>query len=195
MRATRARFSWFCLVWPLACAARPPPDPEPVSAARAAPAPTPAPESPAPESPSPLAVTLPAACSDDLAGEPARVSCDASRFELAHPIVLHPDRPAPDEPTRGVLDRVGQLMAEHPEILLLRIEVGVGEDPGPDPAERRAALASAQRRADALLQYLWRRRGVSAERLEAVAYEHDPKRVLGRERFPVLLRIVQRAPR
>ncbi len=34
-----------------------------------------------------------------------------------------------------------------------------------------------------------------AERLEAVAYEHDSKRTSGREPYPVVLRIVQRAQR
>jgi hypothetical protein len=137
----------------------------------------------------------PPPCSEVLGDEAARVSCDASRFVVAHPIALHPDRPLPDEPTRGVLHRVSELMGERPEILLLRIEVTVGRDPGPDLAKRRAALASAQRRADALLQYLWRRLGISAERLEAVAYEHDPMRTSGQDPYPVVLRIVQRAPR
>lgn len=192
MSATHARFSWFCLLFPLACAARPgpPPAPAPARAGHAEPLPQRPPE-PAPPTP----VLAPPPCSDVLGAEAARVSCDGSRFVVAHPIALHPDRPVPDQPTRGVLGRVGELMSERPEILLLRIEVAVGRDPGPDLAKRRAALASAQRRADALLQYLWRRLGVSAERLEAVAYEHDSKRTSGREPYPVFLRIVQRAQR
>ena len=190
MSATHARFSWFCLLFPLACAAHPAPPPAPAAAVHAEPRPEQPPE---PEPPAPIAAAPP--CSDALGAEAVRVSCDASHFVVAHPIELHPDRPVPDEPTRGVLGRVGVLMSQRPEILLLRIEVTVGRDPGPDLAKRRAALASAQRRADALLQYLWRRLGISAERLEAVAYEHDSKRTSGREPYPVVLRIVQRAQR
>lgn len=124
------------------------------------------------------------------------MSCDGTRFLLAHPVELHPDRPVPFEPTRGVLNAVSDLLRERPEILFVRIEVYVGSDVGRDPEKRRAALAVAQRRADALLAYLWHRRGISAERLEAVGYEHDARvSGAGGPAWPVVLRIVQRARR
>ena len=134
-------------------------------------------------------------CSDALGSELAKISCDRRRFVVAHPIELHPDRATPLSSTREVLQRVGEIMQEAGDVLLVRVEVASGSDPGRDPARRRAALASAQRRADALLQYLWRKRGVSAERLEAVAYEYDPRREAEGSAFPVVLRIVQRASR
>lgn len=158
----------------------------------------PAPSSPAAPAapPAPEPEPIPAApCDDALAGALARVSCDGTRFVVAHPIELHPDRPAPAEPTRGVLHAVSEILDKSPDILFVRIEVSVGTDVGKDPEKRRAALAAAQRRADALLAYLWRKRGISAERLEAVAYEHDARRARSDAPWPVVLRIVQRAKR
>lgn len=153
---------------------------EPSGRADSTPSPPPAAESP---------------CDDTLAGALARVSCDGTRFVVAHPIELHPDRPVPVEPTRGVLHAVSDILRESPDILFVRIEVSVGADVGQDPEKRRTALAAAQRRAGALLQYLWRKRGISAERLEAVAYEHDARRARSDTPWPVVLRIVQRAKR
>lgn len=150
-----------------------------------------------PSAPPPVAAppSEPRSCSDALGLDLARVSCDQTRFVVAHPIELHPDRATPEPATREVLRRVSEIMHERDDVLLVRIEVSLASDPGPDPARRRAALAGAQRRADALLQYLWRKRGVSAERLEAVGYEHDPRRAQGGAAFPVVLRIVQSARR
>jgi hypothetical protein len=167
-----------------------PPPPAPVPA----PAPAPAPAAvPAPV-PVPAAVPVPDHCDDSLGTALARVSCDGARFVTAHPIELHPDRPVPDEPTRGVLAAVTAHLNDHPEILLVRIEVFTSELPGPDAEKRRVALGAAQRRADALLQYLWRKQGISAERLEAVAHERRSDSAAS-ERHPVILRIVQRARR
>lgn len=144
--------------------------------------------------PAPAPAPAPAECDDSLGGALARVSCDGTRVLVAHPVELHPDRPAPAEPTRAVLHAVSDLLQSQPEILFVCIEVYVGRDVGEDPEKRRAELAAAQRRADALLQYLWRKRGVSAERLEAVGYEHDARQSSGVP-WPVVLRIVQRARR
>lgn len=132
-------------------------------------------------------------CSDELGAERVRVSCDGTRFLVRDSIELHPARALPEEPTRSALAALTDLLDAHPEILLVRIEVYVGRAVGPRPDQRRAALAEAQRRADALFQYLWRKRGISAERLEAVGYEHEPKLTASNGRWPVILRIVQRA--
>jgi hypothetical protein len=43
------------------------------------------------------------------------------------------------------------------------------------------------------LSYLWRRGGISAERLEAVGYGADERFSEQQERWPVVLRILQRA--
>ncbi len=137
----------------------------------------------------------PAPCREEPRQELAHVSCDGTRIETAHPIELHPERPVPAEPSRGVLTRVAEILRSEPDILLVRIEVSVGDDVGGDAEQRRQALARAQRRADAIFGYLWHKQGISAERLEAVAYEHDPRRARGGERWPVVLRIVQRARR
>ncbi|MFO0572301.1 MAG: hypothetical protein U0263_42165 [Polyangiaceae bacterium] len=131
-------------------------------------------------------------CHDELGAELAKLSCDGERILLAGRIEVNPARPAPAEPSRRLLAAAVQLLRSHPEILLVRIEVGVGRDVGKSVEKRRAELAEAQRRADALFAHLWRHEGISAERLEAVAYPYSPERQDG-TRFPVALRVVQRA--
>lgn len=172
----------------LACACGAPASPHAPLPSPIAPVVAPEPATSAPkadETPSP-----PEPCDDTLGGALARVSCDGSRFLVAQPIELHPDRPAPAEPTASVLRAVSDVLHERKDILLVRIEVHVGKDVGSDPEKRRVALFEAQKRADALLQYLWRKRGVSAERLEAVAYERA-RGASGKGAWPVVLRIVQ----
>lgn len=184
-----------CLVSAFACGERgAAPGPTAPAVAAQSPISAPVPGTARAPEPLPAPAPAPAECDDSLGGALARVSCDGTRFLVAHPIELHPARPAPVEPTRGVLHAVSDLLQSEPEILFVRIEVYVGQDVGKDPERRRVALASAQRRADALLQYLWRKRGISAERLEAVAYEHDARQSSGVP-WPVVLRIVQRARR
>lgn len=193
MRRAATPVAISCLVSALACGERSA-APGPSAPAVAAPSPSSAPEPDVAPAPEPPSAAAPAECDDSLGAALARVSCDGTRFLVAHPIELHPDRPAPVEPTRGVLHAVGDILQSQPELLLVRIEVYVGRDVGKDPEQRRVALSAAQRRADALLQYLWRKRGISAERLEAVAYEHDARQSSGVP-WPVVLRIVQRARR
>jgi hypothetical protein len=123
------------------------------------------------------------------------VSCDATRFVLAHPVELHPSRAVPEEPTRSVLAAVAQILERDPSILFVRIEVYSASPPGTDVARRRAALSLAQRRADALFQYLWRKRGISAERMEAVALEPRVAEPPPSTPWKVVFRIVQRARR
>jgi hypothetical protein len=121
--------------------------------------------------------------------ELARPSCDGQKILVKHPIELHPQRP-PSEPTKSVLAALGRLLREHPEILLVRIEVDAVGTLDSDPSQRRQELDKAQARADALLAYLWRRHGVSPERLEALGVTRNAEG--GRTRWQVTLRIVQR---
>ena len=93
-----------------------------------------------------------------------------------------------------MLDAVAQLMHDEPGLLLVRIEVRPTAPVRDDPQSQRRQILAAQQRADAVLQYLWRKRGVSAERLEAVGYPFDPKRAPSSGAWHVSLRVVQRAP-
>lgn len=132
-------------------------------------------------------------CPEPDAGALAFVRCDGDRIELARPVAFHPGRSIPPEPARQVLDRVAAILREREDILLVRVEAYSSRRAGPSAEARRREIAESQARADAVLTYLWRRGGISAERLEAVGYGDDP-RFLGRsERWPVVLRILQRA--
>jgi outer membrane protein OmpA-like peptidoglycan-associated protein len=91
-----------------------------------------------------------------------------------------------------VLDAVAALMRERQDILLVRIEAYAARDPGDSPTARRRELDETQRRADAVLAYLWRKRGISAERLEAVGHGSD-RRIDGAARYLVVFRVVQRS--
>ena len=155
----------------------------PVSSTRVAVPPTPTVPPPVDDAPP---------CSDELGSTLARVSCDGSRVLVAGHVELGPDRPRPAEPSRKLLEAAAGLLRDRPEILLVRIEVGVGHDAGRSAERQRAAWSEAQRRAEALLDYLWRREGISAERLEAAGYPFSAERQDG-SRWPVVLRIVQHA--
>ena len=121
------------------------------------------------------------------------MSCDGQKILVKHPIELQPKGRPPSEPTKGVLGELGRLLREHPEILLVRIEVDVVSTLAADPGERRHEIEKAQARADAVLEYLWRRERISPERLEAVAVTRSAEG--GRTRWQVTLRIVERAKR
>jgi len=129
-------------------------------------------------------------CSDELGSELARVSCDRTKILVASRVDFHPQRPGPDAASKKVLERVAALLRERPEILLVRVEVYARKPFGKDAEQNRALLLEAQSRADALLQWLYRRQGISAERLEAAGYPR--KADGGSEPFPVVFRIVQR---
>jgi hypothetical protein len=130
------------------------------------------------------------ACVDELGAELVRPSCDGQKILVKHPIELHPQRRMPLEPTKSTLAELGRLLREHTEILLVRIEVDAVGTLDSDPSERRHELDKAQARADALLEYLWRREGISPERLEALGVTRRAEG--GRTRWQVTLRIAQR---
>lgn len=134
-----------------------------------------------------------AACHDGLDGELAKLSCDGERVLVAHNLAFHPSRPAPAEPERGMLAAVAQLMRDHPEILLLRIEVYTANDP-PSAEEKQRELEQAQLRANGLFNWLWRHEKLDAERLEGTGYAYDARIAsTDASRWPVVLRVVQRA--
>lgn len=118
--------------------------------------------------------------------------CDPDRIVPGGPLLFHPDRPTPPPAQRATLDAVADLMHRRQDILLLRIEV-TSLSPAPDAARRRRSMQQAQRRADALFRYLWRRRRVSAERMEALGLSaSNPGGPEGD--YSTLLRILQWAP-
>ncbi len=141
--------------------------------------------------PPPAAAAAP--CSDALpSGVLARLSCAGDRILLASPVELHPRREVPLEPTRSVLSAVGALMREHREVQLIRIEGYSNAEVGADPRRARVEVEQSQRRADAVLRYLWLREKVSAERMEAVGYGATGRTAGAPERWPIVLVVVQR---
>jgi hypothetical protein len=132
-------------------------------------------------------------CRDDLGTARAKLSCDARRILVAQNLAFHPSRPAPAEPEKSVLAAVASVMREHPEILLLRIEVYTANDPR-GVEEKRSELERAQQRASALFNWLWRHEKLDAERLEGTGYAYDARiSSTDASRWPVVLRVVQRA--
>ena len=122
----------------------------------------------------------------------AAVRCDPDRIVPAGPLLFHPARPAPPPTQRATLDAVADVMHRRQDILLLRIEVS-SHRPAPNAAAQRRAMQQAQRRADALFRYLWRRRRVSAERMEALGLS-APARGGNDADYSTALRILQWAP-
>lgn len=120
----------------------------------------------------------------------AMFSCDSAAIELRHEVAFNPMQRVPKEPARSVLHEVGQLMREHPEVLLIRIEVST-HGASNDPDKQRQAAASTQRRADAIFRQLWRREKVSAERMEALGVGFSGEAAADR-RFTTRIRVVQR---
>lgn len=134
-----------------------------------------------------------ASCLDALDGARAKLSCDGQRVLVAQNLAFHPSRPAPAEPEKSVLAAVAQVMREHPEILLLRIEVYTANDPR-SVEEKRSELEQAQLRASGLFNWLWRHEKLDAERLEGTGYAYDARiSSTDASRWPVVLRVVQRA--
>jgi hypothetical protein len=129
-------------------------------------------------------------CRDELRGELARVSCDREAILLARAVAVHPDEPTPARGARAVLDAVADLLERRQDILLVRIEVCSAQRVR-TAAQQRAQMRAAQRRADAILRYLWLGRGVWAERLEALGRCCESAQSEGAQGWPVSLRIVQ----
>jgi hypothetical protein len=122
----------------------------------------------------------------------AWLDCDGDWIEVAQPVSFHPRRSIPPEPARSVLDAVAALLNQRREILLVRIEAYGAEPPADSSIARRRELDESQRRADAVLDYLWRKKGISAERLEAVGYGFQPFVHGSETRWLVRFRVVQR---
>ena len=143
--------------------------------------------------------TVPAAplreCRDQPQTELAVVSCDGQRILTKFPIrVLRNERGAGD-PTPKVLAAVAELLREHPEILMVQIVVTSLSAPARDPAAARFELLEARSRADTVLKELWRRHGISAERLEAVGKSGGRRATKNDPRWVVSFVITQRARR
>lgn len=132
------------------------------------------------------------ACRDVLAGHLARVSCGGFRILVVRPIIAPPGRPVPPRATREVLDAVAALMRGHPELQLLRIEAYSSRDPGKSVRRVRRAIDASQARADAVFRYLWRHGKISPERLDPVGYGFRAAFRGARQRWPIVLSVVQR---
>ncbi len=139
-----------------------------------------------------VAVDAALECSDVLSGDDlARLSCDSSRIHLRHEVAFNPAYRVPKEPARSVIGAVGKIMRDDPSILLIRIEVATHHNPKKSAARARAVVFSTQRRADAVFRQLWRREGVSAERMEALGLGYRASAATDR-RFTTRVVVVQR---
>ena len=186
-------------VWLLACNAGPAAHPAPASeprinvdkyaswaapnASHAAPAPSPA------GAASPLPSAAPRRAGSallDAEGRVVRVDGD---------LLFHPKRALPPASIKARLDDVADLMNTAP-IQLLRIEVYPSTQRTSDQSRR--AAARAQERADAVFMYLWRKRRISAERLEPLGLPGPAPEGEGRREsagaYVVVLRISQMRP-
>jgi hypothetical protein len=143
--------------------------------------------------PASLAAEAGAAACEPPTEELAWLDCAGEWIELAHPVAFHPRRSIPPEPARSVLDAVAALLSQRRDVLLVRIEARGSRAAGNSAPALRRELDETQGRADAVLAYLWRRGGISAERLEAVGYGFDPRLAGAKERWNVAFRVVQRA--
>jgi hypothetical protein len=101
-------------------------------------------------------------------GERAFLDCD--QLVLREPLVVQPGYRVPREPARSQLAEVATLMRQHPEILLLRIDATTLVKVGAGPETEAWARRTAERHATAVFSQLWRREGISAERLEPVGH-------------------------
>lgn len=133
-----------------------------------------------------------AAC-EPVRNQYAAIECDSDQIVVTVPVSFHPGRSIPPEPAKSALDAVAELLRSRPEILLVRVEGWGSAAPGRSLAQRRREIDESQRRADAVLAYLWRRGKISAERLEAVGFGYDPRFAERDQRWPIVLRIMQRA--
>ena len=127
--------------------------------------------------------------------ELAQLSCDETTILVGRPLTVHPDAGALPEAARQTLDSVARLLEERQDLLLVRIEVYSARDPGPSPASVRREITESQRRADRIFRDLWKRGRVWAERLEAVGYGFRRQYARAPVRYPIVLRVIQRARR
>jgi hypothetical protein len=162
----------------------------PGSGAAAAASPPPSAGAPAPREMSDFGP--PPRCCPSAGDGAAIVRCDPDRIVPEGPLLFHPDRPRPPAPQRATLDAVAGLMHRRQDILLLRVEVS-SHRPASNAAQQRRAMQQAQRRADAVFRYLWRRRRVSAERMESVGLS-APAPGGNAAGYSTVLRIIQWAP-
>jgi hypothetical protein len=109
-------------------------------------------------------------CSDQPPSELASISCDGQQIVVKFPIRVYPKERKVNDPTPKVIAAIAELMQRHGEILLVRIEVRLARRPSTDPTSRRFEQLETRARADVVLKELWRRHGISAERLEAVGH-------------------------
>jgi hypothetical protein len=133
-----------------------------------------------------------AECRDQPMAELAAVSCDGERILTKHPIRVSWNERAAGDPTPKVIAAVAELMRRHPEILMVQIVVTSMSGPARDPTAARFELLEARARADTLLRELWRRHGISAERLEATG-RTGTRAGRGEPRWVTSLVITQRA--
>lgn len=119
-------------------------------------------------------------------------------MQVSEDLAFHPQYALPPASQRAELDRVADAMHQHPKWQLLRVEVYSSQDPGGNTQLIRREMDQSQRRADAILGYLYRKRRVSAERLDAIGYGFvAPKATPDAAarpaaRWRVVLRLVQR---
>lgn len=115
---------------------------------------------------------LPGAPQPEVCAEipPPAPACDSDTLRVSQDLAFHPQYALPPAEIRAELDRVASAMRAHPEWQLLRVEVYSGVDPGGKRSLARQEMDQSQRRADAILGYLFRKRRVSAERLDAIGY-------------------------
>ena len=127
-------------------------------------------EAPSADTHGSLAPEALAECRDEPEHELAAISCDGQQIVVKFPIHAYSNERRMGDPTSKVLAAVAELLRRHPEILLVRIEVHSALRPPRDPTARRQLLLETRARADVVLRELWRRHGISAERLEAVGH-------------------------
>jgi hypothetical protein len=111
-----------------------------------------------------------AACTDQPPSELAAISCDGQQIVVKFPIRVYPKERKVNDQTPKVMAAVAELLRRHREILLVRIDVRLARRPSADPTSRRFEQLETRARADVVLRELWRRHGISAERLEAVGH-------------------------
>ncbi len=126
--------------------------------------------------------------------EPPRPLCGSDLLRPQVPLAYNPRTTLPPAPIRAELDRIARAMQSEPSWQMLRVEVYATQDPGTDEVAKSRALIDTQARADAIFAYLYHRRRVSAERLDAVGYGYSPhvQPSSPAERYTVLLRLVHR---
>ncbi|MEZ4230427.1 MAG: hypothetical protein R3B89_14735 [Polyangiaceae bacterium] len=154
-----------------------------------------APEAPPPDSPpadstpplSPAVVAEP--CIDPT---PPAPECASDLLRVPSALAYNPRYALPPADVRRVLDDVATAMRAHPSWQMLRVEVYSSRDPGADPRRVRREMQQSQARADAIFGYLFHKRKISAERMDAIGYGYDVGFARRDVRWPVVLRLVHR---